>query len=214
MSIIPSLSLFYMGAMLWFKAESLSSTAQIFIFVSTTIIAVSGLLILLKFPKNIIKLRQYIEGIASGVLPDTIYLLNTHRSDDLKFIECGLNAILEEMRHRMELAEQKLDVERALRETIEGQHQDLLKAERHRAMVQSLGAACHHIGQPATILKLRLNLIRQIAGSADELAEIEECEKDLRLIMIVLEKLRGVSEFRTESYVSDEDCGDCEILAI
>lgn len=214
MSIIPSLSLFYMGAMMWFSAEQLPRAARAFIFVSTIIIAISGFLILLKFPKNIIKLRQYIEEIAVGVLPDKIRLLNTRNSDDLKFIEYGFNAILQEMRRRMEIAEQKLDVEHALRETVERQQLDLLKAERHRTMVQSLGAACHHIGQPATILKLRLHLIKQIAGSDDELAEIEECEKDLRLIMIVLDKLRAVNEFRTEPYVSDEDCGDCEILAI
>lgn len=214
MSVIPSLSLFYMGAMTWFQAEQLPRAAQAFIFVSTTIIAASGLLILLKFPRNIIKLRQYIEEIAKGVLPDKIRLLNTHGSDDLKFIEHDFNAILQEMRHQIELTEKKLDVEHALREIVERQQQDLLQAERHRAMVQSLGAACHHIGQPATILKMRLYLIKQIASSDDELAEIAECEKDLHLIMGVLDKLRAVNEFRTEPYVNDEDCEDCEILVI
>ena len=214
MSIIPSLSLFYMGAMMCFQAEQLPRVAQALIFVSIIIIAASGFLILLKFPKNIIKLRHYIEEVASGVLPDKIRLPDTRNSDDLKFIEHGFNAILQEMRHRMELTEQKLDEEHALRERVECQQKGLLTAERHRAMVQSLGAACHHIGQPATILRMRLNLIKQVAGSDNERVEIEECEKDLRLILIVLDKIRGINEFRTEPYVNDEDCNDCEILAI
>ena len=214
LSVIPSLSLFYLGAMMWFQAEQLSRSTQGFIFVSMLIIATSGLRILLKFPKNIIKLRQYIEEIATGILPDKVRLLNTHSSDDLRFIELGFNEILQEMRNQIELLEQKLEVERALRETIERQQQNLLQAERHHAMIQSLAAACHHIGQPATILKMRLCLMKEIASSDDELAEIEECQKDLRLILIVLDKLRAVNEFRTEPYVSDADCGYCEILAI
>jgi len=199
---------------MWLQTEQPTRTTQVFIVVSIILIATSGVLVLLKFPKSIIKLRQYIEEIATGILPDEIKLFNADNSDDLRFIELGLNAILREMRNRMELMEQELEVEHRLRKTIERQQQNLLKAERHHAMIQSLGAACHHIGQPATILKMRLRLVKEIVSSDAELAEIEECEKDLRLILIVLDKLRAVNEFKTEPYINDKDCDDSEILAI
>ncbi len=210
-AVIPALSLYYMGSSMFLHADLTSPYIQLVIFTMMMIISSAGFIMLLKFPRNIIKLRQHIAEVASGVLPDKINLMDTHSSDDLMFIETGLNVILQEMHHRIEFVEEKLRVEHDLRETIELQHKELLHAERHRAMVQSLGAACHHIGQPAAILKMRLRVIKQIVGSDDELAEIEECEKDLRLILIVLDKLRAVNEFRTESYVNDEGY---EMLAI
>jgi methyl-accepting chemotaxis protein len=213
-SIVPSLSLFYLGAMMWSKTERLPLYVAIIILACIIVVAVSGYLILQKYPENIIKLRQYTEEIAAGVLPDKVSLLNTQSSDDLMFIENGFNTILQEMRRRIELVEQKLDVEQALRKIIERQQEDLVQAERHRAMIQSLGAACHHIGQPATILKLRLYLIKQLAGSDDEVTAIRECEREIHLIMSVLDKLRSVNEFRTEPYVGDANYADSRILSI
>jgi len=35
--------------------------------------------------------------------------------------------------------------------TVERQHAIIVRSEKHRAMVQSRGAACHHLGQPTTI---------------------------------------------------------------
>jgi hypothetical protein len=210
-AVIPSLSLYHIGSLMFLKADQASPYIPVFIFSMMMIIASAGFVMLLKFPKNIIQLRQHIADLAEGVLPEKINLIDTQNSDDLMFIENGLNIILQEMHHRIELVEEKLRVEHTLRETIERQQHNLLQAERHRAMVQSLGAACHHIGQPAAILKMRLCLIKQIVGSEDEVAEIEECERDLRLILIVLDKLRAVNEFRTESFVDDDGC---EILAI
>lgn len=214
LSVIPSLTLLYMGAIMWFEAEPLSFHVQISVFVLILIIATSGFLILMKFPRNIIQLRAYIEEVAAGVIPDKICLLDTENSDDLRFIETGFNTILQEMRSQIDLTKRQLEVEKTLQKTISRQQQNLLEAERHRAMVQSLGAACHHIGQPASILKMRLFLLKQIANSDDELTEIEECQKDLRLILIVLDKLRAVSEFKTESYIGSKGSKDCEILAI
>ena len=213
MSIVPSLSLFYLGSMIWSQTEQVSFYIAIIILSCTIIVAVSGYLILRKYPKNIIKLRQSIAEISTGILPDKIRLLQTRNSDDLMFIEDGLNLILKEMRDQMELTQQKLDVEHALREIGERQQQDLLQAERHRAMVQSLGAVSHHIGQSATTLKRRLHLLKEMTSSDDELAEIEECEKELHSIMQVLDKQRTASEFKTEPYTSGEVCDDSEILA-
>ncbi len=39
-----------------------------------------------------------------------------------------------------------------MKRTIEAQREEILAAERQRVMIQSLGAACHHLGQPATVV--------------------------------------------------------------
>ncbi len=148
------------------------------------------------------------------MLPEHVTLLDTQKSDDLQFIEQGLNAVLEEMRVRIKLAEEVHCVECELRKTIESQQKALIHAERHRTMVQGLGAASHHIGQPATVLKMRLYLLKQMATSMDQVAEIEECEKDIRAIIAIIEKLRAVNEFKAETYINGESFDDLKILSI
>lgn len=213
-SLIPLLALVYMSAMM-LQAGPVSPFVQGFVFLTAMIMAAAGLLILLRFPKNIMKLRRYVTEVAAGALPDKIRLLDTRTSDDLLFIEQGLNIIIEGMRHRIEFVEQQLLVEQGLRKTIEEQQQGLLRAERHRAMIQSLGAASHHIGQPLTNLKMRHYLMEQLAQTDEELLlEIEACQGDIALIVEILDKLRMVSEFRTTPYVFDGESEDCQILAI
>jgi len=190
-SVIPVLSIIHMGSMVWFHADKPSPYTQNFILASVIILGVSGFLILLKFLKNIIRLRLYIEDVVEGVLPENISLLNIHSSDDLKFIEHGLNMVLQQMRQRIEFAEKQ-----------------------HRAMAQSLGAACHHISQPATILKMRLYLMKQVDIPQEERAQVDACEKDFQAIMDLLNKLRTVTEFRTESYIHEDDGDEAEILAV
>ncbi len=217
MALIPVLSVVYMGTLTWFGPEQVSGEYRILAFFSVSVLAATGLLILLKFPRNILRLRRYVVEVAAGTLPDRVDLLDTRSSDDLKFIENGLNAIIHAMREQLERAEKQQRVERELRETIEHQHECIVHAERHRAMVQSLGAACHHLGQPVSIVGMRLHLMKKIEHvPEEEIVQIEECEKAIQQIMEVLEKLRTVSTFRTEPYIhkpGDEDDG-VEILAI
>lgn len=216
MALIPVLSLVYMGSLTWFGPERVSSGYRIMAFASVSVLAAAGLVILLKFPKNIIRLRRYISDVAAGTLPERVDLLDTRSSDDLKFIESGLNAIIRELRDQVEQARSQERVEHELRETVERQHAVIVRAEKHRAMVQSLGAACHHLGQPVTIMEMRLHLMKQIEHvPEEELVQIEECEKAIQQIMDILEKLRTVGEFRTVPYVHDGGDGEeSEILAI
>ncbi len=114
-SLVPLLSLLYIGAMIWLKPAELATTDQIIVFISTVLLSIAGLLILLKFPINIIRLRQYVTNVATGILPDQINLLNTQSSDDLKYIENGLNIVLEEMRRQVETAKEVQRAEEKLR---------------------------------------------------------------------------------------------------
>ncbi|MCF7816656.1 MAG: hypothetical protein K9M54_02140 [Kiritimatiellales bacterium] len=214
LAVIPALSLFYMGTVIGQGASQFSLGAKSIVFLLTVIVASSGFLVLRKYPANIIKLRQYIAEIAAGTIPDRISLVDTKNSDDIKYIEESFNSILEELRQRIQLAEENLRVEHELRETIEHQQHALLEAERHRAMIQTLGAACHHIGQPATALRMRLYLLRDLAANPEELQEIEQCTKAVQTISDVLQTLREVGEFKTEPYLHDGGSCSDEVLVV
>ena len=214
LSIVPALSFFYLGSMLRVQTGGLPLIAEIIVFCCTVVVAVAGYMVLRKYPKNIIKLRQYITQVAEGERIESISLDEAGCSDDLKYIENGLNTILEEMNNRFKLIEEKWQCESGLRKELVQHPQTLLKAEQHRVMIQSLGAACHHLGQPATSLKMRLYLMQERAQTIEEVDEIKQSIKEVESISGVLKRLREINEFRTEPYIKGIDTDDNKILAI
>ena len=75
---------------------------------------------------------------------------------------------------------------------------DRKKAEQQSAMLASLGAACHHLGQPAQILMANLSLLKLEHQGDPEL--IETCEQAVDRIAEILYKLNTVTEFKTIPY--------------
>jgi methyl-accepting chemotaxis protein len=161
-------------------------------------LAVLGFLMLRRYPRNIVRLRNYLEQIAAGDFPDQIRLEDPE--DDLNAIEQTMNMVVRQLRGRVQALEVELDRVRRLQNTIEAQARALVDAERHRIMIESLGAACHHIGQPATVLRIHLNMLKKHAASAPDADGFERCEKAVDDIADILDKLRGVSEYRTVPY--------------
>ena len=214
MAIIPSLSLFYLGTVVATNSRYFSVGTLLLIGLLTTAVAAPGFVILRKYPKNIMKLRRYITDISKGTLPDKIELEDAQTSDDLQYIESHFNHVLEKMRQRIASAEKQFETERTLRETVEQQQEILIEAERHRTMVQTIGAACHHIGQPAAVLQLRMDLLQNLASNEQEREEIEGCIKSVTQITDVLQQLQRVNEFRTVPYIHTENIPDDGILAI
>lgn len=212
-SVIPVLSFFYLGVRLHSGDGSSFDVSETIVFACTLLAAFCGYCILRKYPKNIINLRRYIEQVASGTLRQEIHLDQSNCSDDLKFIEQGFNAILGEMANRLRIIDQKYQTEARLRKALEEQQQMLVHAEQHRAMIQSIGAACHHLGQPATALRMHLFLLKEQAKSMEEMESIEQSIADVDAICDILKRLREVNEFRTESYIGEGDSQE-QILAI
>jgi len=85
--------------------------------------------------------------------------------------------------------------------TIKAQEQELLDAERQRVMLQSLGAACHHLGQPLTVINTYLAMMREKETSADMQQMIQACTKAAEGVSDVMNRLRHVSTYRTEPYL-------------
>ncbi len=81
------------------------------------------------------------------------------------------------------------------------------ESERQRVMLESLGAACHHLGQPATVLMANLGLIRAKVGGDDPMLSemIDGSLVAIRRLGDTLHKLNCVNEYRTTSYMSNVD---------
>jgi PAS domain S-box-containing protein len=81
------------------------------------------------------------------------------------------------------------------------------QAERQNVMMESLGAACHHLGQPATVLMASLELMARVKDNDKALGEelltssIEAAES----LRKMLHKLNDITEYKTTSYIDGKD---------
>jgi PAS domain S-box-containing protein len=94
------------------------------------------------------------------------------------------------------------------------------EAERHRVMLESLGAACHHLGQPATVLLAHLGVMKdKVAYSDDPTVRelVAMSTKAAEALGEILHRLNQVTEYKTTQYLADtdgEDTSESRILDI
>jgi phosphoglycerate-specific signal transduction histidine kinase len=216
LTVLPVLVLGFLVMTFFFPPGTFTATSQIALGVTAMALAISGYAILRKYPQNVVKLRHYLHHMAEGELPEKITLENTE--DDITAIENYLNQVLSGLRNKVQTLEKQLHVTRAMKAALETQHQELLEAERQRVMIQSLGAACHHIGQPMTVLRAQLYFLRQQVDTPERRAQVAECEQAVNEMADILDNLRNVSAYRTMPYrtlASDEaQSADASILDI
>ena len=148
-----------------------------------------GYWMLAKYPINVIRLRHYMESLTQGVLPDQVALLTDE--DDLAAIELLMRKVVKQTETRVR--------------TIESQSEALLEAERQRVMIQSLGTACHHLGQPATVISLYLEMTRRMALPAEAQAMLAECRVAADAVANILDRLQRLTVYRTEPYLSQTE---------
>ncbi len=81
--------------------------------------------------------------------------------------------------------------------------------EQHRVMLESLGAACHHLGQPATVLLANLGIIQKKLNSGDEVVPklVDSSIDAVKTLGKILRKLNAVNEYKTTHYLGDEGTG-------
>lgn len=196
MAALPILVIFYVALLA--PSETYSFAVKTVIGGFACLMAAGGYLILTQYPQTVARLRCNLQQIAEGQRPEKITLLDSQ--EDIRAIENCLNKVLDELQGKVTLLENQLRLTREMQNALESQQQELLEAERHRAMINSLGAACHHIGQPATLLRAHLHFLKNQSSTPKKQVEIEECEKASDSIAEILDKLRGVSEYRTVPY--------------
>ncbi len=104
-----------------------------------------------------------------------------------------------------------------MREKIAVQEQMLREGEKHRVMLESVGAACHHLGQPMTIILTSIELLRRQDLPPTSREIVDRCVEAAHQMQETLDRLQHVSSYRTEPYLpgapETESSGD-RILSI
>lgn len=105
--------------------------------------------------------------------------------------------------------EARIKTQIAVKQSVE----NLLQAERQRVMIESLGAACHHISQPMTSVMGNLGLLQESispddTATRDKITDILEWTGQVRDLLRQLQTLR---EYRSAPYVSDSHILDIRI---
>jgi len=80
------------------------------------------------------------------------------------------------------------------------------KAEAQQAMLASLATACHHIGQPATVIMGSLGLLKEILkkdNNAEVMGILEDSIRAAEQLADVLHKFNRVTVYRTVNYLEN-----------
>ena len=85
-----------------------------------------------------------------------------------------------------------------------------LEAERNRVMLESLGAACHHLGQPATVLLANLGIMQKRTDGMDDLVKelVVSSIEAAETLGEILHKLNTVNEYKTTRYLEQPEGSD------
>jgi len=85
---------------------------------------------------------------------------------------------------------------------IEEQKKQILDAERDRVMVQTLASACHHLGQPVSVIRTCLVILkRQADVDSDIYKTILSAYAAIESVCEILWKMNHVYNFTTEPYL-------------
>lgn len=148
-----------------------------------------GYWMLFKYPVNILRLRNFMENLTHGVMPDQVELVTDE--DDLAAIETLMQTVVKQTEERVN--------------TIKAQTDALLEAERQRVMIEALGTACHHLGQPATVIIGYLDMTRRMDLPPEAQAMLEECRVAADAVADILDRLQKMTVYRTEPYLLNKD---------
>ena len=158
----------------------------------------SGYLMLRVYPANQARLKAYLEQMASEKLPEHAELIPGEL--DTRDLEFFLNRVIGSLQEKVHQLDEALQRSQEMLATIETQSEEIISAERQRVMIESLGAACHHIGQPTTVLSLYLTRLRDMHPDEFEKQDLAPCLHAVEDITTILRKLKQVSEYRTIPY--------------
>ncbi|NQT93990.1 MAG: PAS domain S-box protein [Lentisphaerae bacterium] len=84
------------------------------------------------------------------------------------------------------------------------------RSEQQRVMLESLGAACHHLGQPATVLLANLGVLRKRLEAADGRSTelVDNSIEAAKALGEILHKLNEVTKYETTTYLRGPEGSD------
>lgn len=144
-----------------------------------------GYTLLLKYPVSIVRLRHYLSTLAGGGIPDQIILAKDE--DDLVAVQHAMERIVNMAQDRIQLLEKRHEVE--------------LTSERQRVMIESIGAMCHHVGQPASVISMCLHLLNKKPGAQEATQILTDCQAAFDSMTAILDQLRATSHYSSEAYL-------------
>lgn len=149
------------------------------------IVIMLGYALLLKYPVSIVRLRSYLSTLVEGGVPIRVALPKDE--DDLAAVQHYMELIVK-------MAEERVRM-------LQLQHEIELESERQRVMVESIGAMCHHLGQPATVMSMCLYRLKNSPSPAEVNAILADCEKAFNAMSEILDRLRATAVYHSESYL-------------
>ncbi|MEI6168339.1 MAG: HAMP domain-containing sensor histidine kinase [bacterium] len=187
MSVIPLLAFAYVlgNAVM---TRSLDMETIYFLLPSIVTLMALGVMLLARHTIEVSRLRQYLDEISRGGAP---LIAATHSSADFAAIQRSLGAVIKQGTEKMKV--------------MEARSKALVQAEQQRVMAETVGAACHHLGQPATIIRGYLDLMKRVEVSPEMRAMIQECQTATEEVATVLSRLKGVGQYETEPYLTAND---------
>ncbi len=92
-----------------------------------------------------------------------------------------------------------------MQQKIDEQHAALLHAERQRVMMESVGATCHHFGQPLTVMLSNLQVLAETKDieEPEKQQMLHHCLRAAAMMKTILNKFQEVQEYRTRPYLDD-----------
>jgi signal transduction histidine kinase len=187
MSVIPLLAFAYVLGNAY-MTRSLDVGTIYFLLPSIVSLMALGVMLLARHTIEVGRLRQYLEEISRGGAP---LVTATHSSADFAAIQRSLGAVIKQGSEKMKV--------------MEAQSRALVQAEQQRVMSETVGAACHHLGQPATIIRGYLDLMKRAEVSPEMKAMIQECQAATEEVATVLSRLKGVGQYETEIYLKSTE---------
>ncbi len=184
MSVIPLLAFAYvLGNALMMRSLDLET---IYLLLPSVVALVAmGVMLLARHTLEVGRLRQYLEEISHGGAPE---VMGYQSSEDFVAIQRSLGAVISQGVEKVKV--------------IEAQSKALVQAEQQRVMAETVGAACHHLGQPASIIRGYLDLMKRAEMSPEMRSMIQECLAATEEVATVLHRLKGVGQYETEPYLT------------
>lgn len=149
-----------------------------------------GVVLLARHTLEVTALRSTLERLSKGELPQVDLLKS---SEDFSAIQRYLGVVIKQTDEKVRI--------------IEAQSKALVQAEQQRVMAETVGAACHHLGQPATVIRVYLDLMKKVEASPEMKAMIQECQSAVEEVAGILQRLQGVGQYQTEPYLGPDAQG-------
>lgn len=170
-------------------ARSLDMETLCFLLPSVLALVALGVILLERHTIEVTRLRRAVETMSKGGA----------FSCNFNGMGADFQAITRHLDHVLKQKDEDV-------KSIQARSQALVLAEQRRVMDETVGAACHHLGQPATVIRVYLDLMRKAEVSPEMRGMIQECQSAAEEVVQVLHRLQGVDEYKTEPYLGP--CGE------